>query len=71
MGQTDAKSVVVGRRGPRRSAPAPFVEVSASVVTSSPLMLELVLSGGVRVCVPPGFDEATLTRVVRAVEASR
>ena len=38
-------------------------------MTSS--MLEIVLSGGARVRVPTGFDEATLMRVVRALEASR
>jgi hypothetical protein len=47
-----------------------LVEVS-TVVTSSPAMLEVVLDGGARVRVPAGFDEATLTRVVRAVEAAR
>ena len=47
-----------------------MVEVS-TVVTNSPQMLEVVLGGGARVRVPAGFDEATLTRVVRAVEAAR
>lgn len=49
-----------------------FVELPAAVLTaSSEPTLELVLGGEVRVRVPIGFDEATLTRVVRAVGASR
>ena len=56
----------------KRDKPAAgrLVEVS-TVVTSSPPMLEVVLASGARVRVPAGFDEATLTRVVRAVEAAR
>jgi transposase len=56
---------------PKRDKPAArLVEVS-TVVTSSPPMLEVVLGRGARVRVPAGFDEATLTRVVRAVEAAQ
>ena len=56
---------------PKREKPAArLVEVS-TVVTSSPQMLEVVLGSRARVRVPAGFDEVTLTRVVRAVEAAR
>lgn len=54
----------------RNKTAARLVEVS-TVVTSSPPMLEVLLGSGARVRVPAGFDEATLTRVVRAVEAAR
>lgn len=57
-------------RKPSRGA-AGFVEVAPGTVTTTSSMLELVLSGGARVRVPKGFDEETLMRVVRAVEASQ
>ena len=73
--RAETEAVAAGRLG--RSKPvavgaARFVELTstAPAPTSTPA-LELVLSGGVRVRVTAGFDEATLTRVVRAVEASR
>jgi transposase len=48
-----------------------FVELEAAApVPAQQPLLELVLSGGLRVRVAAGFDEATLTRLVRAVEAS-
>ena len=47
-----------------------FVELPVAEVTSAPAVLELLL-GDVRVRVPSGFDEATLTRVVRALGAMR
>lgn len=50
---------------------ARFVELAASTSVAADPALELVLSGGLRVRVAAGFDEATLTRLVRAVEASR
>jgi hypothetical protein len=50
---------------------ARFVEVSAGTAATTSSMLEIVLSGGARVRVPAGFDEETLTRVVRVLEASR
>ena len=62
------------RRGPTRSqrqpATASFVEVPVAAVVSAPEPVEVVL-GDVRVRVPVGFDEETLTRVVRAVGAAR
>jgi transposase len=48
-----------------------FVELPAAVIASSTPWLELVLDGSARVRVPVGFDEVTLTRLLRAVEASR
>jgi transposase len=47
-----------------------FVELEASATMPAPPALELVLSRGIRVHVAAGFDEATLTRLVRAVEAA-
>lgn len=47
-----------------------FVEVPVATVATASAALELLL-GDVRVRVPEGFDEATLTRVVRAVGAAR
>ncbi|HUO66746.1 MAG TPA: IS66 family insertion sequence element accessory protein TnpB [Gammaproteobacteria bacterium] len=73
--RAETEAVAAGRLGrskPVAGAAARFVELTTS--TSAPAStpaLELVLSGGVRVRVTAGFDEATLTRVVRAVEASR
>lgn len=51
--------------------PMQFVELPAALVPSSTPCVELVLAGSTRVRVPVGFDEATLLRVLRAVEASR
>jgi transposase len=51
--------------------PMQFVELPPAVVASSTPWLELVLGSSTRVRVPVGFDEMTLTRVLRAVEASR
>jgi hypothetical protein len=61
------------RLGAERAAcgAARFVELAASTSVAAEPALELVLSGGLRVRVAAGFDEATLTRLVRAVEASR
>lgn len=54
-----------------RAAIAPrIVELPVAAVASAPAMLELLL-GDVRVRVPSGFDEATLTRVVRALGVAR
>lgn len=52
---------------------ASFVEVPMSAVaeSKSSAVLELVLGSGLIVRVPKEFDEGTLTRVVRAVEAAR
>jgi len=46
------------------------VEVPVAAVVTSPEPIELMI-GDVRVRVPVGFDEAMLTRVVRAVGAAR
>ncbi len=46
------------------------VELPIATVTIPVAMVEIIL-GEVRVRVGAGFDEATLTRVVRAVEAAR
>ena len=46
-----------------------FVEVTAGVAVSG--SLELVLGGHLTVRVPVGFDEETLTRLMRAVEGSQ
>lgn len=59
------------------SAEDAFVELTASadpaldVARSEPgaAPLEVVLAGGRRLIVRPGFDEAELTRLVRALEA--
>lgn len=65
------------RRGARRrrvvadSAAPRFVELGPPQSVIAPPALDLVLRSGVVVRVAAGFDEATLTRVVRAVEAAR
>lgn len=63
------------RRMPKKAAaPAAFVEVIARkpARTRAPTLntasLELVMSHGVRVVVPVGFDESTLRRLLRAVK---
>ena len=69
----DARTVRQTReREARRSSKASprFVEVSTAI-TSSPMSLELVLSRGMILRVPTGFDEATLMRAVRALEAAQ
>jgi len=72
----DQSSETSARSGHRREAgqaagAARFVELAPSTPVASPPALELVLSSGVRVRVAAGFDEGTLTRLVRAVEAAR
>lgn len=70
--RTLAKSGATGRsRELAGPGPMQFVELPATVVTSPEPALEVVLDGGQRVRVSVGFDEATLTRVLRALEASR
>jgi hypothetical protein len=61
------------RQPPRRAAgPSKFVELAPSAaVPALAAALEVVLSCGVVVRVPAGFDEATLGRVVRALGAAR
>jgi transposase len=46
------------------------IELPVAAVASAPAVIEL-LFGDVRVRVPSGFDEATLTRVVRALVGAR
>jgi len=49
-----------------------FVQLSASSLPSAtPAPLELVLGADIVVRIPSGFDEETLTRVIRAVGAAR
>ncbi len=52
---------------------ASLVELAVATVANSgsPAVLELVLGEGLSVRIPKDFDEATLTRVVRAVGAAR
>jgi transposase-like protein len=61
-----------GAKPEKRSAVSSprFVELPVAAMSSAPAMLELLL-GDVRVRVPSGFDEATLTRVVRALGVAR
>lgn len=55
----------------RSATPSPrLVELPVAVVASAPAMLELWI-GDVRVRVPSGFNEATLTHVVRALGVAR
>jgi len=60
------------RRRRRRGKAAPrFVELAAGAIATPAMALELVLSRGISLRVPTDFDEATLIRVVRAVEAAQ
>jgi transposase len=59
------------RGGAAAGAAARFVELSASTSVAAQPVLELVFRGGIRVRVGSGFDEPTLTRLVRAVEAAQ
>lgn len=57
--------------GKQTATPSPhLVELPVATMASVPAMLELWI-GDVRVRVPSGFDEATLTRVVRALGVAR
>lgn len=58
------------RRRREKNVPQ-FVEVPAASVTPATIVLELVMSSGVCLRIPAGFDEVTLVRVMRAVEAAR
>jgi hypothetical protein len=74
-GQDDQRGAPRRRRA-KSATPAPkaagrFVEVTRDVVRTTPAHIEVVLRGGFRIRVPETFDETTLTRVVRAVEAAR
>lgn len=62
---TRRRPVVAGTVAPR------FVELGAPQPVVAAPALDLVLRSGVVVRVTAGFDEGTLTRVVRAVEAAR
>ncbi len=61
------------RSRPRSAAPESrqFIELSAATVTSVQAGLEIVVDDGMRVRVPVGFDEETLTRLLRAIGAGR
>lgn len=61
-----------GRRSGRDVAKPDFVEVPVAAVAHATVpALELVLRDGLCVRIPAGFDEETLSRVVRAVGVSR
>ena len=68
-GQTEPKRSVKRRKRSATTVPA-CLELPVATVACAPVMLELVL-GDVPVRVPSGFDEATLTRVVRALGVAR
>jgi len=68
-GQAEPKRGVKRRKGSATTMPA-CVELPVAAFASASAMLELVF-GDVRVRVPSGFDEATLTRVVRALGVAR
>ncbi len=48
--------------------PLTFVEMTAPVVSDA---LEVILPTSVRVCVRPGFDDATLARLLDVLERRR
>jgi hypothetical protein len=68
-GKAELKRRVERRRRTARVLPS-CVELPVATVATAPAMLELLL-GDVRVRVPSDFDEAALTRVVRALGAAR
>lgn len=76
-GMSDGAKGKSTRRTARRGSVAAsgaagrFVELGPPASCVSQPALDLVLRSGVVVRVTAGFDEATLTRVVRAVEAAR
>jgi transposase len=51
-----------------KSAPLTFVEMAATIETDQ---LEVVLASSIRIRVRPGFDPATLRRVLGVLEARR
>ena len=62
---------VVAPQALRSATPLPrVIELPVAAVASAPAMIELLL-GDVRVRVPAGVDEETLTRVVRALGSLR
>lgn len=65
------KQAARGSENTVSAMPTPhFVELPVAAVTQRPVMLE-VQFGDICVRVPSGFDEVTLTRVVRALGAAR
>lgn len=56
------------RRSPLALAKPPVVEVMVARKDPAASSLEVVLANGVRVTVPIGFDEATLTRLLTVLE---
>ena len=64
----------VRRRAPATTAAKPavspltFVEMTAAVERDA---LEVVVASGVRICVRPEFDAATLTRLLDVLDARR
>ena len=51
------------------SSSPPVVEVLMASRAESPSGLEVLLASGTRVAVPQGFDEATLGRLLKVLEA--
>lgn len=58
----------VTTRPKSKVTPLTFVEMTAPLVTDS---LEVILPSAVRVCVRPGFDDATLGRLLDVLEQRR
>jgi hypothetical protein len=51
----------------RRKRRSDFAEITVSSDEPGASPLELVLPGNLRVCIPPGFDEPTLRRLLGAL----
>lgn len=68
MPSTETLAAKPTKRSPKTTSH--FVELPIATLTQTPVVLEL-LFGDVRVRVPSGFDEVTLTRVVRALGVAR
>lgn len=65
------RSVTADETAAQSGKPIPrVVELPVAAVAATPAMIELLL-GDVRVRVPSGFDEVTLTRVLRALAGAR
>ena len=53
---------------PQAMSPLTFVEMTATVQRAP---IEVVLAGGIRVIVPPDFDDAALERVLAVLDRRR
>ena len=58
-------------RVPTSEAPTTFLEVSAAMVEPASQAMEIVFDDGTTVRVPPGFDEASLRRVLSILGRAR